>query len=224
MISLLRTIAAVIGVLAVLAIFFLYIDPGGVWLVQTVEVAKRIAILVILAVIGLFFVDIAIKRLWPRRKRAVFFDLGVKHAAGKGVPQDYVQAANWYRKAADRGLAAAQWSLGNLYRSGEGVPQNDAEALKWYRKAADQGNVGALLALGNMYSGLVDRSYGRLAGVPQDYVLAHAYYSLTLARLSAAGEALRSPTLEDRDEIAAKMTPAQIAEAQKLVREWRPSK
>ena len=58
---------------------------------------------------------------------------------GTGVPRDATEAVNWYRKAADQGLAVAQSQLGAMYGAGIGVPQDDAEAMKWTSKAADQG-------------------------------------------------------------------------------------
>ncbi len=48
-------------------------------------------------------------------------------------------------------------------------------------------------------------------GVPQDYVQAHMWYSLAAER-SSPGE----------DRVEAKMSPEQIAEAQRLAREWKP--
>jgi hypothetical protein len=50
-------------------------------------------------------------------------------------------------------------------------------------------------------------------GVPQDYILAHMW-----SNLSAAGG--HKDAEKNRDFVAAKMTAAQIAEAQKLAREW----
>jgi hypothetical protein len=47
---------------------------------------------------------------------------------GHGVPQDYAQAAIWYRKAAEQGLALAQSNLGVLYEEGRGVPKDYAQA------------------------------------------------------------------------------------------------
>ena len=66
--------------------------------------------------------------------------LGVAYALGRGVPQDYAQAAQWYRKAAEQGEAFAQFNLGLLYNSGRGVPQDYAQAAQWYEKAAVQGD------------------------------------------------------------------------------------
>ena len=67
------------------------------------------------------------------------FNLGLKYDTGEGVPQNYTEAAKWYRKAAEQGYAEAQFNLGTLYDEGRGVPQDYAEAAKWYRKAKDQG-------------------------------------------------------------------------------------
>jgi TPR repeat protein len=67
------------------------------------------------------------------------FVLGLKYDTGKGVPQDYAEAAKWYRKAAEQGYAEAQFNLGTMYDVGRGVRQDYAEAAKWYRKAKDQG-------------------------------------------------------------------------------------
>ena len=54
--------------------------------------------------------------------------------------QNFVRAADQFRKAAEQGYAAAQYNLGLMYEYGQGVPQDYREALVWYRKAADQGD------------------------------------------------------------------------------------
>ena len=83
------------------------------------------------------------------------------------------------------------------------------EAASWYRKAADQGHAGAQFNLGAIYySG---------QGVPQDYVEAHKWRNLAASRASTED---RKQYAESRDATAAVMTPQQIAEAQKLAREW----
>ena len=45
------------------------------------------------------------------------FSLGFRYNTGQGVPQDYVEAARWYRLAADQGYASAQANLGGIYDS-----------------------------------------------------------------------------------------------------------
>ena len=135
------------------------------------------------------------------------YELGVMYHNGRGVPQDYAEAVNWYRKAADQGYATAQNNLGVMYRTGKGVPQDNAEAVNWYRKAAEQGLALAQYNLGVMYdNGLIG---------PQDVV--QAYMWLNLAAVQNYTNAQKS-----RDLLAKKMTPSQIAEAQRLAREWKP--
>lgn len=57
--------------------------------------------------------------------------MGYLYATGLGVPQNYTQAAIWYRRAADQGHSGAQYELGLLYDKGQGVPQNVIQAEKW---------------------------------------------------------------------------------------------
>jgi TPR repeat protein len=131
------------------------------------------------------------------------------YSSGRGVPQDDAQAVEWYRKAADQGNADAQFFLASCYDAGAGVPRDYAQGAKWWRKAAEQGNAAAQKNLGWKYL--------RGVGVPQDYVLAHIWLNLAASR--GVEEAVRG-----RDIAARRMTPAQIAEAQKLARKRKPTK
>ncbi len=176
------------------------------------------------------------------------FNLGLMYSKGQGVPQDYAEAVKWFRKSAEQGDAAAQYNLGLMYRKGQGAPQDDAEALKWYRHAAEQGHASAQFQVGVRYEeGLgvpqdyteALRWYGKAAeqgnayaqtnlgvmysfgvGVPQTYVQAHKWYNLSASRLPFGEN--RDKATKNRDIVAAKMTAAQIAEAQRLAREWKP--
>jgi len=141
------------------------------------------------------------------------YNLGNMYADGRGVPQDYTEAINWYRKAAEQGYAGAQFNLGVVYANGQGVPQDYTEAVKWYRKASEQGNAGAQYNLGNMYA------KGLRVRVPQDYVLAHKWFNLSASSLQGK---YHDNSVHNRDIIEKIMTPAQVAEAQKLAREWKP--
>lgn len=76
--------------------------------------------------------------------------IGVIYEKGQGVAIDNAEAAQWYRKAADKGNPAAQYRLGRLYERGLGVEQNREEAIKWYKKSAKQGYVDARQALKRM--------------------------------------------------------------------------
>ncbi len=82
--------------------------------------------------------------------------------------QEYEQAVDFFRKAAEQGLATAQFNLGVCYDYGKGVSQDYNEAVKWYRKAAEQGHASAQCSLGFCYN------YGQ--GVPQDYNEAIKWY------------------------------------------------
>jgi TPR repeat protein len=57
--------------------------------------------------------------------------LGFMFETGRGVPQNYTEAAMWYRRAAEQGDSLAQYSLGLLYDRGQGVPRDIVEANKW---------------------------------------------------------------------------------------------
>jgi TPR repeat protein len=96
-------------------------------------------------------------------------NLGSLYLRAHGVPQSYVMAVEWLRKAADQGNATAQCTLGFMYEQGEGgLPQSDALAVEWFRKAADQGDAQAQCNLGFMYL------YGQ--GLPQSDALAVEWY------------------------------------------------
>jgi TPR repeat protein len=176
-------------------------------------------------------------------------NLGLMYGQGHGVPQNYAEAAKWYRLSAAQGEAGAQFGLGLMYVQGHGVPQNYAEAAKWYRLSAAQGNAWAQFNLGVMYDKGqgVEQNYAeamkwcRLSAarghakaqtylgvvyamghiVPQDYVQALMW--LSLASANAEDAQTRNDALRLRDVTAGLMTRAQIAEAQQLAREWRPS-
>ncbi len=126
---------------------------------------------------------------------------------------DYETAFRLLQPLAKQGDAFAQFNLGIMYGQGRGVPQDKTEAMKWYRRAAERGDADAQFSLGTMYR------LGR--GVPQDFVQAYKWFALAALRFSASEQEYRDMAVENRDGVAAKMTPAQIAEAKKLASEWR---
>ncbi len=77
--------------------------------------------------------------------------------------------------------------------------------MRWYRKSAEQGDADSQFSLGLIYE--------MSQGVPQDFVMAHMWYSLAAAK--GGKEAASS-----RDFVAKRMSPVQIEKAQKLAREW----
>ncbi len=140
------------------------------------------------------------------------FNLGLLYDMGRGVPQNYAEAAKWYRLAADGGYDKAQFNLALMYNNGTGVTQDYAEAMKWFRLAAEQGDALAQYNLGVMY--------GNKNGVSQDYVQAHMWLNIAASHLPP-GE-VRDLAVSNRDLVEKQMTPEQIAEAQRLAREWKP--
>jgi len=72
------------------------------------------------------------------------FFVGQLFREGKGVPQNFREAAQWYQRAADGGHAGAQNNLGYLYANGMGVPQSNEIAYKWMLLAASAGQPDAL--------------------------------------------------------------------------------
>ena len=133
--------------------------------------------------------------------------LGLLYHDGQGVPQSYEGAKHWFTKAAEKEHAGAQVNLGTIYLVGHGFYQSDPLAQFWFRKAAEQKDALAFAKLGLMYA--------RGWGVSRDFIQAHMWYNLAAANG-------RKDVAEMRDELAKQMTPAQIAEAQKLAREWKP--
>ena len=126
------------------------------------------------------------------------------YRTGWGVDQDYVQAVKWYRLAATQGSPSAQFDLGMMYSTGKGVLRDFVQAAQWYQLAAAQGHLNAQQELGTMY--------GLGKGVMQDYEIAHMWLNL-----SAVDGDLRVVKL--RDDLADRMTSAQVANAQKMARE-----
>jgi S1-C subfamily serine protease len=125
---------------------------------------------------------------------------------GQGVPKDHVQAVKWVRKAAEQNLAVAQYALGSHYEQGDGVRRDYTEAVKWYRRAAEQNVVEAQHKLAMLYY------HG--AGVPKDYVEAYKWGLIVGAEDE---EARKSTTI-----LESQMSREQIAEGQRLARNFKP--
>ncbi|KAF9275645.1 hypothetical protein BGZ88_002234 [Linnemannia elongata] len=94
--------------------------------------------------------------------------LGDMYRDGKGVPQDYQGAMDWYFKAIEQGDAVGQQRVGVLYEEGLGVSQSYSTAMEWYLKSAEQGFAAAQYQIGELYN------YGR--GVTRDYGRATEWY------------------------------------------------
>ena len=168
------------------------------------------------------------------------FKLGEMYSKGNGVPQDCNEAFKWFAKAADQGHTEAQFKVGEMYYKGNGVPQDCNEACKRFTKIAVKGHPAAQCKLGEMYS---DGN-----GAPQDYNEASKWFLKAADKGNATAQAhlaliyyegkgviedyveaykwalLAGMNGEDvskiKQDLTARMNPVQIAEAQKLAKEF----
>jgi hypothetical protein len=173
--------------------------------------------------------------------------LGLNYASGDGVKIDKREAARWLRRAAEQGLAEAQFDLGLCYANGDGVGKNAVEAVEWYRRAAAQGLPDAMSELGNCYlegngvptdipegvkwtrtaaeqgwgpaQNIFGLCYSKGRGVAKDYVQAYKWFNLAAAK----GGELADDAKVNLAMAARSLTPEQIAEAQQLAREFKPT-
>ncbi len=79
---------------------------------------------------------------WPEAQTA----LGVATAKGKGTPQHFKNALEWFRKAAEQDDGKAQYYLGQAYVKGTGVKKDPIEATAWFIISASHGLKAALTA------------------------------------------------------------------------------
>ena len=135
--------------------------------------------------------------------------LGSCYEYGNGVTKDTAEAVKWYRKAADQNSKVAQILIAFCYKNGEGVETNQVEAVKWFRKAGDQGDQLGQYMLGFAYQ------YGK--GVASNLVEAHKWFSLAVAQDYDLAKKTQS-------EIRQQMTKEQLAEAERLVKEFQSQK
>jgi TPR repeat protein len=139
--------------------------------------------------------------------------VGLIYYRGQSVTRNDKEAVQWFRRAADQRNASAQFYLGVMSADGHGVPQDYTNAANWYRLAAEQGHPQAQYNLG--------LSYADGEGVPPDIVSAHMWLNLAATRFPASDSRKRS-AITARDLVGGRMTPQQLAQAQKLAREWQP--
>ena len=131
--------------------------------------------------------------------------LGLLYISGEeGIEKDSAEAAKWFRKAAEQGVAGAQFNLALMYASGDGVPANSAEAARWCRMAAEQGLTAAQDRLGAMYF--------QGDGLPRDEMEALVWFNV--AARSGNPEAIRHKAISEiRMSPEAKLAAAQRSEA-----------
>lgn len=127
--------------------------------------------------------------------------LGLMHTNGWGVAKDEVEAAKWFRLAADQGHADAQYILGVIYNTAQGVAKDDAEAVRWFRLASKQGHAQAQFSLAVLY--------GLGAGVEKDRERALMWFIL------ATWHGANDPK-NWADSAAKSSTPEQITDAEMM--------
>jgi TPR repeat protein len=134
--------------------------------------------------------------------------LGGLYLGGYGVAKDEAAAMAWFRKAAEQGSAAGQFSLASLFFA----RKDYAASVAWFRRSAEQGNALAQLRLARLYNeGL---------GVPRDDVQAFKWFAI--AAEGGSDGYVRTNAAQGRDATARKLAADQIAKAQRLAREWKP--
>ncbi len=170
------------------------------------------------------------------------FEVAARLAEGKGTTQSFKDALAWYQRSASQGFAQAQYRLATFFERGLGTKADLGRARVWYQRAADQGNVKAMhnlaaLAAGREDSpdyataarwfaeaaqyGLPDSQYNLAVlhesglGVEKDLSLAYLWFSL--AAMGGDKDALRR-----RDEIEARLGPADIAAVKERVAGFTP--
>jgi len=174
---------------------------------------------------------------------SAFIELGNRHLEGKGAPRDPKVAVAWFERAAAFGSAPAQFRLGAMHREGRGVERNAKVAIKHFQIAAEAGNArsmyNAAVLLAEGVNGSPDYAaagewfrkaaefgirdsqynlailYARGLGLPQDLVASYAWF----AAAAANGD---EDAAKKRDEVAARLEPAKLAQAKAAAAAWKP--
>jgi localization factor PodJL len=87
---------------------------------------------------------------------AAEYELGVRYAEGRNVPQNSPEAAVWLQRSADSGFAPAQFRLASLYEKGEGLKKDVQAARRLYLDAAQKGHAKAMHNLAVLYAEGID--------------------------------------------------------------------
>jgi TPR repeat protein len=114
----------------------------------------------------------------------------------------------WYRRAAEKGIAPAEYNLSQMIARGRGgEKRDDVQAYAWCRKAADQGYGKAAAALAAMYENGVG-------------VEPNAEQALFWSNIAARYQEKISE--QHRAALVSKLTPEVVARAQKSAGAWKP--
>lgn len=134
--------------------------------------------------------------------------VGNAYDRGLGVERDPEQAVAWWQKGAQAADRTSRYYLARAYLEGKGGLGRDVKtAIRLLAQSANQRFAPAQAMLGTAYE--------KGLSLPVDYVLAHMWLNLARAQGLAAAR-------KRMDALEAKMTPDQIADAQRRARKWRP--
>ncbi len=175
--------------------------------------------------------------------RAVY-ELAARAADGPGASRDSKLALRLFERAAVAGLTPAQFRLGNMFEKGIGTQRDIALARVWYTRAAERGNAKAMHNLAVLHAegisgkpdyatatdwfrkaaelGVRDSQYnlaillGRGLGAAADLGQSYLWFSV------AAGQG-DEDAAKKRDEVALRLTPADLATAKMSAERWRPA-
>lgn len=137
--------------------------------------------------------------------------LGALLQDGSGTASDYSEAVKWYQSASEQGHPVAQVLLANRYQRGEGVRKDPDKTWALYQSAADQNYAEA-------YYGLTSLHY--FVSKPRNLIEAYKWAKLAAAHLKGLGHKHLMISMIELFE--QEMTSEEIAEAKRLISEWKP--
>jgi TPR repeat protein len=133
--------------------------------------------------------------------------------------RDYRTVVRLIRPLVDDGFPAAVMMFAEMHENGWGVLKDFETARNLYLSLADRGHPAAMVSLGRMYSKSLE--------LPADHVQAYKWFSLAALLFPSDSETQRAAGAEAarlRDNAGGWLKPAEIATAQRLAREWKPTK
>ncbi|WP_267420888.1 hypothetical protein [Methylobacterium sp. GC_Met_2] len=175
------------------------------------------------------------------------WDLATREADGRGMPRDLAVAAKLFEKLASAGYAPAQYKIAGQYEKGAGVVRDLDKAKLWYGRAAEQGHARSMHNLAVIFAenpaangkpdfasaaswfrqgaeyGVRDSQYNlgvlyaRGMGLTQDLVQSYAWF----AAAAAQGD---EDAAKKRDDVANKLSTAELASAKSLAGSFKPRK
>ncbi|MFK5599857.1 hypothetical protein ACFZ8E_23095 [Methylobacterium sp. HMF5984] len=173
------------------------------------------------------------------------WELAGRAADGRGLPRDLSLAAKLYEKLAGAGYAPAQYKYAGHYEKGAGLVRDLDKAKMWYGRAAEQGHARSMHNLAVIYAenpsatgkpdyasaaswfrqgaeyGVRDSQYNlavlyaRGLGLTQDLAQSYAWF----AAAAAQGD---EDAGKKRDDVATKLSPADLAAARSIAANFKP--